>query len=235
MGEKEFFSIIVPARNEEKYISRTIKWLKKLDYPAENYEVIIVESGSSDRTFQIAKKFTCKNIKVYHFDKKGVSRARNFGAKKSSGKCKWFVFMDADTLPKNNFLSEINNTVSKDKKYVVGTARILPIEKSWRMDFFFKLYNLQLKIVRASYAMQIIRKNEFLKVRYDESLKVGEDYVILKELKKFGKFFFLETTSVETSTRRFEKQGIVGTWLLWGIGAVLPQAIARRIDYRLIR
>ena len=235
MGKKEFFSIIVPARNEEKYISRTIKCLKKLDYPAESYEVIVVESGSSDRTFEIAKKFTCKNIKVYHFDRKGVSRARNFGALKCSKKSEWFVFMDADTLPETNFLLEINKFVSNNKDYVVGTTRIFPIERGWKMDFFFKLYNLQLKIVRASYAMQIIRKNEFLKVRYDESLKVGEDYIILKKLKKLGDFFFLETTSVETSTRRFEKQGIIGTWLLWGIGAVLPQAIARRIDYRLIR
>ena len=52
------FSIIVAAKNEENNISNLISALKKLNYPEENYEVIIVDDNSIDDTFHLAKKLT---------------------------------------------------------------------------------------------------------------------------------------------------------------------------------
>ncbi len=52
------FSIIVAAKNEESNISNLISTLKKLNYPEDNYEVIIVDDNSNDDSFHLAKKLT---------------------------------------------------------------------------------------------------------------------------------------------------------------------------------
>ena len=52
------FSIIVATKNEESNISKLISTLKKLNYPEDNYEVIIVDDNSNDDTFHLAKKLT---------------------------------------------------------------------------------------------------------------------------------------------------------------------------------
>jgi len=52
------FSIIVAAKNEENNISNLISALKNLDYPEDNYEVIIIDDNSNDDTLILAKKLT---------------------------------------------------------------------------------------------------------------------------------------------------------------------------------
>jgi glycosyltransferase involved in cell wall biosynthesis len=48
-----FFSVVIPAHNEEGYIDKTIISLKEEDYPREKLEVILVENGSEDKTNEI--------------------------------------------------------------------------------------------------------------------------------------------------------------------------------------
>jgi len=51
MGEETlFFSIVIPAYNEEKYIGTTLTALKQLEYPPDRFEVIVVDNGSTDGT-----------------------------------------------------------------------------------------------------------------------------------------------------------------------------------------
>ncbi|MGV8044259.1 glycosyltransferase [Mycobacterium kansasii] len=74
-----FFSIIIPAHNEEKYIAATLEHAANLSYPTGSFEVIVVENGSSDRTFDVAKRFEGGNIRILKNEKAGVSAAKNFG------------------------------------------------------------------------------------------------------------------------------------------------------------
>lgn len=92
----QFISIIIPAFNEEKNIAATIKSALGIDYPRNKMEIIVVDDGSNDKTYQIAKKFVSKIVKVYTKKNGGKGTALNLGLKKAKGE---FIFtMDADSL-----------------------------------------------------------------------------------------------------------------------------------------
>jgi poly-beta-1,6 N-acetyl-D-glucosamine synthase len=82
-----YVSIIVPAYNEEKVIESSLMSLKRLDYPG--YEIIVVDDGSTDRTYDLAKqmegKFRNHRIRVYTKGNEGKGEALNFGIRLSSG------------------------------------------------------------------------------------------------------------------------------------------------------
>src|SRR3989344_4650859 len=83
-------SVIIPARNEEKFIEDTIDSYRNQGYPV---EIIVVVNDSIDNTFQVAKT---KADKALNFSEKiGVSQARNEGANVATGNI--FIFSDADT------------------------------------------------------------------------------------------------------------------------------------------
>lgn len=84
------FSIIIPAHNAAKTISKAIDSARFRDS-----EILVVENGSTDQTSDIVKAYTEKydNIYLYH-SSKGVSQARNLGIEKAQGK--WLLFLDAD-------------------------------------------------------------------------------------------------------------------------------------------
>jgi len=101
----KFVSILIPAYNEEKSIVSTIKSALKLDYPVENLEVIVIDDGSSDNTYEMAKKFeSLKNPRVRVFTKKngGKGSALNYGIEKARGEI--VISMDADTFVKTDAL-----------------------------------------------------------------------------------------------------------------------------------
>ena len=94
---KDKVSIIVPVFNAERYLERTIEYLRNQTY--ENIEIILVDDGSTDSSPQICDK-ACKEderIKCIHKQNAGVSAARNDGMKASTGK--YIMFCDADDIP----------------------------------------------------------------------------------------------------------------------------------------
>jgi poly-beta-1,6-N-acetyl-D-glucosamine synthase len=86
-------SIVVPAYNEEKTITKCIESLLNLEYP--NYETIIVDDGSTDKTYQEAIKIKNANLTVIHQENTGKPRALNKGIKHSTGEI--ILTVDADT------------------------------------------------------------------------------------------------------------------------------------------
>ena len=106
--DKLFFSIIVPAHNEENYLGDTLLHLKNLDYPPEKFEVIVVENGSSDKTFNVAKGFESLpaqaggNIRVLQ-SAKGTSKAKNAGIDHLSPQSDWVIFLTRTRSLKRDF------------------------------------------------------------------------------------------------------------------------------------
>lgn len=90
-------SIIIPAWNEEKGIAGTIKSAIELDYPRKKLEIIVIDDGSKDNTYAIAKSFKNKNVKVFKNKiNMGKGASMNFGIKKAKGEI--IVTMDADNI-----------------------------------------------------------------------------------------------------------------------------------------
>ena len=86
-------SVIIPAFNAEKYIHETITSV--LNQTFTNFEIIVVDDGSTDNTASIVESFG-KKVKLYKRLNQGVSSARNYAVSKS--KNNWLAFIDADDL-----------------------------------------------------------------------------------------------------------------------------------------
>lgn len=102
-------SIVVAAYNVEKYINECIKSL--LNQSCDNYEIIIVDDGSTDSTAKIIDSFSGnENIKIIHKKNEGVSVARNVGIENANGK--WLTFVDGDDFVDSEFIINIRKIIN---------------------------------------------------------------------------------------------------------------------------
>ena len=97
------FSIIVPAYNMEDYIKRTLDSIKKQTF--KDYEVIVVDDGSTDKTVEIAKK---EKVKVIEHKHAGLSVVRNAAIKEATGE--YLVMLDSDDWWDKDLLKKLNES-----------------------------------------------------------------------------------------------------------------------------
>lgn len=107
-------SVIITTKNEEKNIENCLKSIASQSYPNDNIEIIVVDNSSTDKTKEIARKFTDKV-----FDK-GPERSaqRNFGVEKSIGE--YFLQLDADQILKSDVIKKCVNMVLSFRKRKSG-------------------------------------------------------------------------------------------------------------------
>jgi glycosyltransferase involved in cell wall biosynthesis len=230
------FSIIIPAYNEERYIGATLEHVSTLSYPADLYEVIVVENGSSDRTLDVAKQFEGGNIRVFKNERAGVSAAKNFGIDRLSPQSNWVVFLDADTIVKANFLSDLDTLLQASRKPLsVGTTKVLPLRDSRTARTWFAYYDLMHRVGKGSYAIQIAKRSLFPALRFDERLTMGEDLLLIQQARRSGKFFVLPMRTVYTSTRRFDTVGYWSLFFQWTLVSILSPRRQKNFGYKVIR
>jgi poly-beta-1,6 N-acetyl-D-glucosamine synthase len=143
-------SLIVPAFNEEITIKKTIQSLIELDYP--NYEVLIIDDGSTDKTLEIAKRFASSEVKVIHQKNQGKANALNNGIKNSNGEI--IVTVDADTLLKKDSLRKISDRFINNNKLgaVAGNVKVIP-ENSLLNGIQGTEYTVGINLVRKAQSM----------------------------------------------------------------------------------
>ena len=237
-SKRLFFSIVIPAHNEENYIGRTLGYLKQLNYPKDKFEVIVAENGSDDNTLKVANKFKSNQIEVYSIKERGISKAKNFGASKSSRKSEWLVFLDADVLMDKECLSEINEYIQKNdkKNLTIGTVSVLALEKGIINYLWFWYWDKVHKFMKLSASIQVVSKKYFKKVWYDEKLKMLEDSKLIEDMRGFGNFFYVSSAKVKASTRRFKKVGGIRLALKWTYaGTFLSYKKRINQDYGVVR
>lgn len=105
-------SIIIPAYNTEEYIGQCIESVLNIK-EIEN-EIIIINDGSTDKTFEIVKKYESKNsnIKLINQDNQGASVARNRGIKESTGD--YIYFLDSDDWIETGSFEKIVKGIEND-------------------------------------------------------------------------------------------------------------------------
>lgn len=102
---KPKFSIIVPVYNTEKYVKRCLDSINSQSF--KDYEVIIINDGSTDNSSDIISKYP---YKIINQENQGLSMARNNGVKDASGE--YLIFLDSDDYIEKDLLKEINNSLS---------------------------------------------------------------------------------------------------------------------------
>lgn len=103
------FSLIIPVYNVEKYLEQCIESCENQDIPHDEYEVIAINDGSNDKSFEILEELgnKYKNIRIISQANQGQSVARNIGLNVAKGQYIWFI--DSDDWIDSNVLKGIYN------------------------------------------------------------------------------------------------------------------------------
>lgn len=138
------YTIIITVYNKEKYIERCIK--SALDQSYKNYEIIVVNDGSTDNSENIINKYKNK-IKYYYKENTGIADTRNYAINKV--KTKYFLFIDADDYIKPDLLEQVDkydnydvlsfDAINIDEKNNKTRDIKKPIHNGNGQDYFKKL------------------------------------------------------------------------------------------------
>ncbi|QQG39488.1 MAG: glycosyltransferase [Candidatus Aenigmatarchaeota archaeon] len=191
-------SVVIPAYNEESYIEHT---LRSLHGQGVEYESIVVDGGSTDRTVQIARKYADRTLVV---KKGGVSAARNAGASAAKGDI--ILFLDADTRMDKGSLTTIRNAFSDG---VVGVCANVRSDGPLHAKVVYKITSAvacvtSLLRIPLFYGMCMAwRRDAFRRAGgFDEATRVGEDMKLTLALHNKGRCKWLRRATVVTSSRR---------------------------------
>lgn len=107
-------SMIVPCWNEEETVVATVETIRALNYPQSKIEIIVVDDGSTDGTWDEMQKLKhFKNVRIFTKENGGKHTANNLGIKESTGE--YIATIDADTFLKEDALCEIMYEFRNDK------------------------------------------------------------------------------------------------------------------------
>jgi glycosyltransferase involved in cell wall biosynthesis len=181
-------SIIIPAFNEARMIGKCLDSLTRLDFPRDQFEVILVDNGSQDATVQIAESFADRlNLTILKKHAVKISALRNLGANSARGDI--LAFLDADCLPPATWLTDILALASTDGSGVVGAHYVLPEDSTW-VGRTWHVYQEAPKSGDVSHVPGgdlVMRREDFLRVRgFDESIQTNEDYELCDRVRKSG-------------------------------------------------
>ncbi len=106
MNKMPFFSVIIPVYNKEKFIEKTLQSV--LNQTFSDFEVIVIDDFSSDKSLNLAEKFVSENLRIIqHKENKGLSATRNTGIVNSNGVV--MAFLDADDTWEVGYLEKIHS------------------------------------------------------------------------------------------------------------------------------
>ncbi len=126
-------SIVMPAYNEERYIVPSIRTLLELDYPKDKLEIIIVDDGSTDNTYKVAKAFESPSLHVFRKENGGKGAALNFGLRQAGGEL--VATMDADSYVAKDTISQLIPYFEDKDVMAVTPAVKIKQSDSWLKEF----------------------------------------------------------------------------------------------------
>lgn len=201
-------SIIIPTLNEEKCMPQLKKCISSIEG---DFEVIIVDGGSTDRTIEKAPS----QAKVIESVKGGRGAQLNEGARLAQGEI--LLFLHADTVLPKNALQMVGEAIKSG--CVGGRFRVKLDEEGLIYRVIERGINLRDRITGGSTGDQAIfvRKDVFFKLGGFKEYPICEDLDFARRLKRQGRYVQLPLTVV-TSARRWKKEGpfkvILLMWLI---------------------
>ena len=198
-------SVVIPVYNKEKFIENTI--YSVLNQTLSDFELIIVDDSSTDKSLSIIDSIKDKRIKTYSIKNSGVSKSRNYGVEKSTSNL--IAFLDADDLWKNNHLEQLYKLYLENPNcgmYAMSYIKNINF-KSYKKSYF-GLSNFSGIIENfftsssvdciASSSSVMIPLNVFKKINgFNENLKKREDTALWIKIALNYKIAFSTITTVE--------------------------------------
>lgn len=174
-----------------------------------DYEIIVSDAGSLDKTVEIARKYNCRIV-----DGGLPPFGKNLGTNTAKGDV--FLFIDADTVLEENSLEKFVKEFY-DRKLDVATFLLKSRGKFHNLSYRF-LYNFPSLLTEKflPQAMNIILAKKEFHQRvggFDESIKLGEELDYVRKVAKIDRFGVLRSAKVFVSPRRFKQDGWFTTWL----------------------
>lgn len=194
--ENNLVSIIVPIYNAQNYLEELLHSINSQVF--DNYELILINDGSTDDSEKICKKNLENNCKIKYFKKKntGVSDTRNYGIKKATGK--YICFVDADDILNENYLKDLIEAITIKKcglsccEYKEFSEQIIDEENS-TCPIEYKEYDQsdKYKLIYSKYRGYLWNKM-FIRniiinnnIKFDKDISMSEDMLFIFEYLKY--------------------------------------------------
>lgn len=222
---KPYLSIVIPTLNEEMLIGNL---LLKLLAQEMSFEIIVSDSGSTDRTEHIVKTIAAqhpdKSVRFLHAPIKGVSVARNNGA--AYAKSNLILFLDADNRISPDFLR--NAYLEVKRRNLDGAGCHQEPDSDRLVDKAVFSFYRHCIINPLQYTNRpgsggaglIVKKSIHKKIGgFDQNLQICEDLDYIQKISKVGRFRMLKSTRILANMRRFDQEGRPRIWfkyVVWG-------------------
>lgn len=215
-------SIIIPALNEGDRIASLIDELRNRE-SSDGYihEIVVADGGSSDST---RKNAELAGANVLACRRRGRAAQMNEGAEVSSGNI--LYFLHADTIPPTDFDRHIADAVREGAG--AGCFQLRFSSDHRLLQFYGWCTRFRSTLVRFGDQSLFVTSGNFRKIGgFDESLAMMEDQQIVGNLKKITPFTLLDK-AVETSARKYEKNGVIRLQFIFGVIVILYYVGARQ-------
>jgi glycosyltransferase involved in cell wall biosynthesis len=194
------FSVIIPTYNRAHTIERAIESV--LNQTFKDFELIVVDDGSTDKTLALLKKYDGK-IKLFTQNNQGVSATRNFAVEHANGS--WLAFLDSDDewlshklQLQFDFIQQNNNypLVHGEEIWIRNGTRVNPKKKHQKGGGDQFLASLKLCAISPSVA--VIKKDIFLELGgFREDFPACEDYDLWLKLTSLYEVGFIDNPLVK--------------------------------------
>lgn len=196
---RPFFSVIIPTYNRADFIGKTIESVLNQDF--EDFELIVVDDGSTDNTQEVVDKIKDNRIQYYKKENAERGAARNYGAKKAGGE--YLNFIDSDDFLFNNHLSTANEIIQEDKSSIFALHYNLSVKgEIKRADYLPKEKAINETLIKVGNFLscnsvfiqnQIFNENNFNENR---ALAGSEDYELwLRLVARYPFYYYPKVTS----------------------------------------
>jgi glycosyltransferase involved in cell wall biosynthesis len=209
-------SVVIPTYNEQENIAQSLVSLRHQTIPRSEYEILVVDGGSTDQTREIAKKYADQ---VFIQTSRKVGGARNDGIMAAHGDV--VATTDADCIIPPTWIETIRKGF-EDKSVVQLYGPVYPIEESIKNSISLLLSNT---FSRLGYYTRIFyytlgcntafRKDAFIQAGMYSCIDAGDDLEIALRMKKFGRVKFDNAMKVGFSMRRYQQYGSLRSLYEW--------------------
>ncbi len=230
---KPFISVIIPALNEEHFLPKLLESLSHQHFT--NFEVIVVDGKSKDKTVAVALAFTQKvpNLTVVVADHASLPYQRNYGADRAKGD--WLIFIDADTVVYSYTLERLHAHIVGSEESLFTTwfspdsDDVNDVRLTLFGIFFFE-FSKSIKRAISPGPFTIVRKTTFQSIGgYDVEHPFLEDQDFSQRMTKAGHSLSIIRESLYIwSLRRYRKEGTAKVLQAY-TRSILPILFSKRV------